>query len=78
VNNLANAYRNQDRFAEAEPLYYRSLRMREQETGLVDHPAIWRNLVRVLEGQGKSVEASEYLERIRVFESVRTAQDLKG
>lgn len=73
VNNLANAYRNQDRFAEAEPLYRRSLRMREHETGHTDHPAIWRNLVRVLEGQGKDVEAAEYVERIRVFESAHNA-----
>ncbi|HZT42902.1 MAG TPA: tetratricopeptide repeat protein [Chthonomonadaceae bacterium] len=75
VNNLANAYRNQGRFAEAEPLYCRSLQMREQETGYADHPAIWRNLVRVLEGQGKSVEAAEYVERIRVFESARNAEN---
>jgi Flp pilus assembly protein TadD len=50
VNNLANAYRNLGRFAEAELLYRRSLRMREQETGHLNHPAIWRNLMRVLEG----------------------------
>jgi tetratricopeptide (TPR) repeat protein len=68
VNNLANAYRNQGRFAEAEPLYRRSLQMRVQETGQADHPAIWRNLVRVLEGQGKHGEAAEYVERIRAFE----------
>src|SRR5579883_3313346 len=67
VNNLANAYRNQGRFAEAEPLYRRSLQMREQETGQADHPAIWRNLARVLEGQGKHKEAAEYVERIRAF-----------
>jgi len=71
VNNLANAYRNQGRFAEAEPLYRRSLRMREQEAGHPDHPAIWRNLARVLEGQGKRAEAAEFAERIREFESAR-------
>jgi tetratricopeptide (TPR) repeat protein len=75
VNNLANAYRNQGRFAEAEPLYRRSLKMREQETGQADHPAIWRNLVRVLEGQGKGMEATEYVERIRVFESARNPEN---
>ena len=69
VNNLANVYRNQGRFSEAEQLYVRSLRMREQETGHINHPAIWRNLVRVLEGQSKVAEAAEYDERIRVFES---------
>ena len=69
VNNLANTYRNQGRFAEAEPLYRRSLQMREKETGHADHPAIWRNLVRVLEEQGKHAEAAVYVERIRVFES---------
>jgi tetratricopeptide (TPR) repeat protein len=75
VNNLANAYRNQGRFAEAEPLYRRSLRMREQETGHADHPAIWRNLARVLEGQGKGREAAEYVERIRVFDLARNAEN---
>lgn len=74
VNNLANAYRNQGRFAEAELLYCRSLRMRVQETGHADHPALWRNLARVLEGQGKGVEAAEYVERIRVFESSHNAE----
>lgn len=72
VNNLANVYRNQGRFAEAEPLYLRSLRMREQETGHTDHPAIWRNLARVLEGQGKLSEAAEYLQRIRLFETAQS------
>ena len=72
VNNLANVYRNQGRFAEAEPLYRRSLRMREQEAGHADHPAIWRNLVRVLEGQGKLAEAAEYLQRIQLFEAAQS------
>jgi len=72
VNNLANVYRNQGRFSEAEPLYRRSLRMREQEAGHADHPAIWRNLVRVLEGQGKLAEAAEYLQRIQLFEAAQS------
>jgi tetratricopeptide (TPR) repeat protein len=69
VNNLANVYRNQGRFAEAELLYRRSLQMRERETGQANHPAIWRNLVRVLSGQGKNEEASDYSERIRALEA---------
>jgi len=66
VNNLANTYRNLGRFAEAEPLYRRSLRIREQETGHADHPALWRNPVRVLESQGKNEEATEYNERLLI------------
>ena len=68
VNNLANAYRNQGRFAEAEPLYMRSLRMREKETGHTVHPAIWRNLVRVFEGQGNATDGEEYVEKLRWLE----------
>ena len=65
VNNLANAYRNQGRFVEAEALYRRSLELRERQTGHKNHPEIWRNLVRVLEGQGKLDEAAEFAEKIR-------------
>ena len=68
VNNLANTYRNQGRFAEAEKLYRHSLRMRENEAGHTEHSAIWRNLVRVLEGQGKDVQVGEYIEQIRWVE----------
>ena len=65
VNNLANTYRNQGRFAEAEILYRRSLKMRERQTGHENHPEIWRNLVRVLEGQGKLDEAAYFAEKTR-------------
>ena len=75
VNNLANAYRNQGRFAEAEPLYRRSLAMLERQTGHTDHPPVWRNLIRVLEGQGKQDEAAEFTERLRAWEMLQSERD---
>ena len=39
LNNLAELYRNQGRYAEAEPLYKRSLAIREKALG-PDHPDV--------------------------------------
>ena len=39
LNNLAELYRNQGKYAEAEPLYKRSLAIREKALG-PDHPDV--------------------------------------
>lgn len=65
VNNLANCYRNLGRYAEAEILYRRSLAMLKRLTGTDQHPPLWNNLARCLEGQGCRDEAETFRARSR-------------
>jgi tetratricopeptide (TPR) repeat protein len=59
LNNLANLYHSQGRYAEAEPLYGRSLAIWEQQLG-ADHPAVatsLNNLAGLYRTQGRYAEA---------------------
>ncbi len=54
LNNLAGLYRDQDRYAEAEPLYQRSMAIREKALG-PEHPDVAQslnNLAGLYEAQG--------------------------
>jgi tetratricopeptide (TPR) repeat protein len=59
LNNLANLYRVQGRYGEAEPLYVRSLSIREQQLG-TNHPSValsLNNLANLYNAQGRYSEA---------------------
>ena len=59
LNNLAEAYRLQGRYAEAEPLYKRSLAIREKALG-PEHPRVattLNNLAVLYQAQGKYADA---------------------
>jgi tetratricopeptide (TPR) repeat protein len=59
LNNLALLYRNQGRYADAEPLYKRSLAIREKALG-PDHPDVAQslnNLAGLYDSQGRYAEA---------------------
>ena len=65
LNGLANLYREQGKYEQAEPLYQRALRIREQQLGL-EHPEtaeIIHDLARSWEVQGNSEEASIWYAR---------------
>jgi len=71
LNNLAALYRNQGRYAEAEPLYKRSLAIREKARG-PDHPDValaLNNLAALYDKQGRTAEAEPLHKRaLAVFE----------
>ena len=59
LNNLAGLYRNQGRYADAEPLYKRSLAIDEKALG-PDHPAVatgLNNLALLYSSQGRYADA---------------------
>ena len=59
MNNLAELYRAQGKYAEAEPLYKRALGIREKALG-PDHPDVatgLNNLAELYRVQGKYAEA---------------------
>jgi tetratricopeptide (TPR) repeat protein len=61
LNNLAALYRAQGKYAEAEPLYQRSLAIREKALG-PDHPDVAKGLESyavLLRETGRSEEAQE-------------------
>ena len=65
LNNLANLYHTQGRYAEAEPLLKRSLVIYEKALGS-DHPQIalfLNNLAMVYEAQGRYAEAELFLKQ---------------
>jgi tetratricopeptide (TPR) repeat protein len=61
LNGLANLYNDQGKYAEAEPLYQRALRIREQALG-PDHPrtreVVW-NYAILLRKMGRESEATQ-------------------
>ena len=60
LNNLAELYRIQGRYAEAEPLYRRSLAIRERTLG-PEHSSVatsLNNLAEVYRGQGRWEDAA--------------------
>ena len=55
----------QDKYAEAEPLYQRALRIREQQLGF-EHPhtqLVWSNYISLLRDMGRDEEAKHLEER---------------
>ena len=65
LNNLAALYRTQGRYAEAEPLYKRSLAIREKALG-PDHPDVAQslnNLAVLYEEQGRYADAEPLYKR---------------
>ena len=70
LNGLAEVYRTQGRYAEAEPLHERALAIREKALR-PDHPAIIQslnNLAGVYWGHGKSAKAEPLLKRVEELE----------
>ena len=71
LNNLASVYREEGRFAEAEPLYRRSLGIWEKALG-PDHPLVAASLINVGElyqAQGRYTEAEPLLSTAKNRES---------
>ena len=65
LNNLAFLYRNQGKYAEAEPLHQRALAIREKVLG-PEHPEVatsLNNLAMLYRAQGKDAEAEPLLQR---------------
>ena len=65
LNNLAELYRDQGRYAEAEPLYKRALAIREKALG-PDHPDVGtslNNLAELYRAQGRYAEAEPLYKR---------------
>jgi tetratricopeptide (TPR) repeat protein len=61
LNELANLYRDQGKYAEAEPLYQRALYIWEQALG-PNHPytqTVVRNYAMLLRKMGREAEASK-------------------
>ena len=66
LNNLAEAYRQKERYNEAEPLHKRALSIREQQLG-IDHPHVAQslnNLALLYQSQGRSIEAEPLYQRL--------------
>jgi tetratricopeptide (TPR) repeat protein len=65
LNNLADLYRKQGRYPEAEPLFLRSLSIKEKQLG-ADHPSVatsLNNLAFLYNAQGNYVEAKTLSQR---------------
>lgn len=65
LSNLAMLYDHQGRYSEAEPLYQRSLKIREKTLG-IEHPDVatsLNNLAALYEGQGRYSEAGPLYQR---------------
>ncbi len=69
LNNLAELYRAQGRYAEAEPLYQRALAICEKVLGL-EHPAVatsLQNYAALLRETGRTEEADEMEARAKAI-----------
>jgi tetratricopeptide (TPR) repeat protein len=73
LNNLGLLYKTQGKYAEAEPLYLRSLTIREKQLG-ADHPSVatsLNNLAVLYDSQGRYAEAEPlYLRSLSIDEKV--------
>ncbi len=78
LNNLAGLYQFQGRYAEAEPLYKRSLEINEKALG-PDHPSVattLNNLAALYESQGRYAEAEPLYKRsIKITEKALGPDD---
>ena len=69
LNNLAELYRAQDRYAEAEPFQKRALAIREKALG-PDHPNVAKSLenyAAVLRKTGRTTEAAKLETRAKAI-----------
>jgi tetratricopeptide (TPR) repeat protein len=69
INNLAELRRAQGRYAEAEPLYQRSLEIWERTLG-PEHPSVAQgleNYAALLRAMGRVAEAEELVARARAI-----------
>ena len=76
LNTLAESYRMQGRLAEAEPLFRRSLGIREKALG-PDHPSVGlalNNLAALYEAQGRLADAEPLKRHRRVAQPLGEAQ----
>ena len=77
LNNLALLYKAQGRYAEAEPLYQRSLAIREKALG-PEHPAVatsLENYADLLRKTGRVSEATEMEARAKTIRAKPTKQN---
>jgi tetratricopeptide (TPR) repeat protein len=77
LNNLAVVYTHQERYAEAEPVFQRVLRIYEQALG-PDHPRYARTLFRYAEwhvAQGLLAEAESLFERAMAIQEKKLPAD---
>jgi len=75
LNNLASHYYAQDRYADAEPLYKRSLAIREKALG-PDHPDVAQslnNLAYLYSTQGRYADAEPLYKRALAKGSTRSS-----
>jgi CHAT domain-containing protein len=81
LNNLAGLYESQGRYAEAEPLYQRTVAIFEKALG-PEHPnvgAALNNLAGLYESQGRYAEAEPlYLHTVAIFEKALGADHPDG
>ncbi len=72
LNNLADLYRAQDRYAEAEPLYTRSLAIREKALG-PEHPHVamsLENYAALLQKTKRNAEAARMEVRAKAIRAM--------
>jgi tetratricopeptide (TPR) repeat protein len=77
ATNLAEVYRHQARYSEAEPLYKRSLAIRENALG-ADHPAVaidLNNLATLYNNQGRYADAEPLYKRALAIEEKALGPD---
>ncbi len=77
LNNLANLYRDQGKYAEAEPLHKRSLAIIEKALG-PDHPHVAKTLLNyaaLLRKTGRTTEAAKLEARARTIGAKRAEQN---
>ncbi len=77
LNNLAELYRAQGKYAEAEPLNQRALVIREKALG-PDHPHVAQSLenyATLLRETGRNTEAAKMEARAKAIRAKRTEQN---
>jgi tetratricopeptide (TPR) repeat protein len=69
LTNLANCYRHQGRYAEAEPLYKRALQVKITQVGPVSYDLIpiMENYAKMLRASGREKEAGKLENRAHVI-----------
>jgi tetratricopeptide (TPR) repeat protein len=73
LNNLALLYSTQGNYAQAEPLYKRSLEIREKALG-PDHPDVatsLKNIAELYRKTGREKEAEEFEKRAAAIRAIR-------
>ena len=77
LNNLANLYRDQGRYAKAEPLFKRALAIFEKALG-PEHPNVAQSLENyagLLRKTGRSAEAEKMEARAKAIRAKQVAQN---